>query len=199
MKYSVLVFAFLIGLSPVYAQKDKGMGSDNMYNKKKWKVGKTRMAYGLEVVKLEGEVSVYSMTNIGFESYEYRLETINKTAKKEMWTEAKLEKELKFYEHYKGGLIHLRIGRSSIGAGNTEYFTIIVKDLDENEISRRTLGSDIPSVPTGAGGADVRLWRNYGGEYLEEKIPANFYVYVVDALSDAPPYKFLVKQYPDPE
>ncbi len=87
---------------------------------------------------------------------------------------------IELYENFAtGGLIHFYITRLTIGAANTEWFTIIVKDSNEKEIFRKELEPSVPNTPT-----MFVDWSNYKAIFLDTKIQENFFVYVIDKLGD---------------
>jgi len=137
--------------------------------------------------KISGKHKYGGVTKIEYQSLSQILSETEKTAKKEMWTSEDLQSKLEAYKRlYIGGQIRLDIERTTIGAANTEYFSIIIKDLAENELYRVDLDSDIPETPN-----SNDYWWNISIEGIDKRIRAPFYVYIVDRLEDAP-FKFEV-------
>jgi hypothetical protein len=137
--------------------------------------------------KISGKHKYGGVTKIEYKSLSQILSETEKKAKKEMWTSEDLQSKLEAYKSlYIGGQIRLDIERTTIGAANTEYFSIIIKDLDENELYRVDLDSDIPETPN-----SNDYWWNISIEGIDKRIRAPFYVYIVDKLEDAP-FKFEV-------
>jgi len=142
---------------------------------------------GYSVKNLSGEHKYGGVTKIEYKSLFQLLSEIEKDAEKGMWTKEAKQSKLDTYKSiYKGGQIRLDIERTTIGAANTEYFSIIIKDMDENELYRVNLDSDIPETPNSNG-----YWWNIRLQGIDKRIKAPFYVYVVDKLQDAP-FKFEV-------
>ena len=140
-------------------------------------------------VKLISGKHKYGKTEVQYQSLSQLFAEQKAKAEKEMWSEEKLQsviKELKTTSV--GGWIRLDISRRTIGAANTEYFTIIVKDTEENEIFRKTLDSDIPNAPLSSSGN----WWNIVFCSINVKIKAPFYIYIIDALLGEEPFKFEV-------
>ena len=137
--------------------------------------------------RISGKHKYGGVTKIEYKSLSQILSETEKEAKKEMWTSEDLQSKIEGYKSlYKGGQIRLDIERRTIGAANTEYFSIIIKDLAENELYRVDLDSDIPETPN-----SNDYWWNISIEGIDKRIRAPFYVYIVDKLGDAP-FKFEV-------
>jgi len=97
-----------------------------------------------------------------------------------MWTKEHFQSEIKMEKFiYVGGQIILHIERTTIGSANTEFFTIIIKDSDENEILRKTLKSDIPDPSY-----SNDTWRNFALCSVDKRIKTPFFVYIVDAIEE---------------
>lgn len=140
---------------------------------------------GYSVKRLSGRHKYGGVTKVEYYSLTQLIDELKEDAEKQMWPPGKLETSINSYKSfYKGGLVRLYIERITIGAANTEYFSIIIKDLNEDELYRVELDSDIPSYSSDN-------WWNYGYVYVNKKIKAPFYVYVIDRLQDAP-FKFEV-------
>ena len=130
-------------------------------------------------------------TNIGYETFQQVIDKVLKRAIDEMWSEDKKNSTLETYATFMpGGYIHLAISRTTIGAANTEWFTIIVQDSSEKEIYRKTLKSDIADTPS-YGNAN---WSNSAIVSIQVPLKKPFYVYVIDALGTKNKrFKFLIK------
>ena len=142
---------------------------------------------GYSVKKLAGKHKYGGITKIEYKSLSQILSELEKEAEKEMWTKEENQSKIDAYKSIsKGGQIRLDIERTTIGAANTEYFSIIIKDIDEKELCRFDLDSDIPETPN-----SNDYWWNISIQQIDKRIKAPFYVYVVDRLEDAP-FKFEV-------
>jgi hypothetical protein len=139
-------------------------------------------------ISLMGSNPQSGKTAVKYESLWQRLEDIDEKGKKMMWTKEKIKDERDYaIRMNRGGRITLEVERKTRGAAETKYFTIIVKDTDENEISRETLANSSPSYQSG------NYW-NMGWSHMGSRttIPAPFYVYVVDEITEHA-YKFMVE------
>ncbi|MCI1265107.1 MAG: hypothetical protein LKG19_00950 [Saprospiraceae bacterium] len=140
---------------------------------------------GYSIKKLSGKHKYGGVTKIEYQSLAQLIDEAKKQSEKEMWPKEKLQSTIDVYKSgWKGGLVRLYIERTTIGSANTEMFSIIMKDTNENELFRVELDSDIPEYSSDN-------WWNYGYAYIDKRIKVPFYVYVVDRLEDAP-FKFEV-------
>jgi len=136
---------------------------------------------GYSVKKISGKHNGYGeKTEIEYQSLPQILAETKKESEKEMWTKEHFQSEIKMEKFiYVGGQIILHIERTTIGSANTEFFTIIIKDSDENEILRKTLKSDIPDPSY-----SNDTWRNFALCSVDKRIKTPFFVYVVDAIEE---------------
>ncbi len=142
---------------------------------------------GYSIRRISGNHKYGGVTKIEYKSLSQILSETEKNAEKEMWTSKDKQSKIETYKSfYKGGEIRLDIERTTIGAANTEFFSIIIKDLAENELYRVNLDSDIPETPN-----SNDYWWNISIQGIDKRIKAPFYVYIVDRLEDAP-FKFEV-------
>jgi hypothetical protein len=140
---------------------------------------------GYSVKKLSGKHKYGGVTKVEYQSLTDLIAEAKKESQKEMWTKEKLQSRVDAYKSACiGGKIRLDIERTTIGSANTEMFSIIIKDINENELYRVNLDSSIPNYSS-------ENWWNIGFCYIDIRIKAPFYVYVVDKLEDAP-FKFEV-------
>jgi hypothetical protein len=145
-----------------------------------WAPGSSKVIYGSEIKKLEGKNGTFQgITNVAFRSPEYFRDDYKKTAAEEMWTSEQLEDALNEIENsYPGGMVVLYILRSTRGSADTDNFTIIIKNSNEEEIFRETLEDDFPEYSNG------NYW-NFGYVSITEKLTGKNYIYVVDAFGDS--------------
>jgi hypothetical protein len=147
---------------------------------------------GYEVKMLEHgykKFKQYSKTTLEYETLWDIINQFAEKSKKEMWEPEKFGEKINPIKNIaKGGVLTLRISRINIDAGNTELFTVIVKDTSDNELYRQALDSDVPEVP----GSDD-LWWNIATIPLPKKIQTPFYVYVIDKFADNP-FKFIISE-----
>jgi hypothetical protein len=125
------------------------------------------------------------VTKIVYQSLPQLFNEVRKLSKKQMWTKEKLQSTLAWYKNNCiGGQIRLYIERITIGSANTDMFSIIVNGMKGNELYRIDLDNHIPQYSSD-------WWWNYGYAYINKRIKAPFYVYIVDKLEDIP-FKFEV-------
>lgn len=142
---------------------------------------------GYSVKKLSGKHKYGGSTKIEYQSLPQLLDETKKRSEKEMWTKEQFQSEIEMRKIASaGGQIRLDIERTTIGSANTEYFTVIIKDSEENELFRETLKSDVPNPSRSNDN-----WWNIALCSVDKRIKAPFYVYIVDALEEAP-FKFEV-------
>lgn len=178
MRMLIASFFLTLLVSPVFSQIESQLW------KAGWKAGKNRKMGNHEILKVEG-IEKYGYTNIQYMS---RIDVINETkrrADKEMWTAEKLQKTLGLFDSTKyGGRIVLSIGRITIGAANTKYFTIIIKDKDGNEVFRKKFDEAIPEVPS----SGSEIWTNIKSESVWDVVLSTpFDVFIIDAIDDENP------------
>ena len=198
MKIKVLITTFLFGVFLISCDSiDKKLKSrtemaDSIKKAKEFELEQMRqdsieamLIKGYSVKKLSGKHKYGGVTKIEYKSCQQLIDEVKERADKQMWANEVLQSNLDFYKRTcKAGQVILYIERTTIGSANTEYFTIIIKDKNENELYRKELENDIPEYSSD-------WWWNYGYAYLDKRIKAPFYVYVVDRLEDAP-FKFEV-------
>ena len=139
------------------------------------------------VKKISGKHKYGGSTKIEYQSLQQLITETKKQSEKEMWTKEQFQSRIEALKAVSiGGRIRLDIERITIGSANTEYFTIIIQDSSENELFRKTLESDIPNPSPSSDN-----WWNIAICSVDKRIKAPFYVYIIDALEEAP-FKFEV-------
>ena len=179
-----LLFAMLFAIVS-YGQIDKEM------MKKSWKPGKEKEIYGNQIKKHLGKNDGYGMTNVGYQTVDQLVKDLEQKADDEMWTPEKKNETIESFKKFAvGGLIHLYITRLTIDAANTEMFTVIVKDSEDNEeIFRKELKSDIPHTPS----SGSNFWWNYTSIPINVETGDKVFIYIVDRLGrDNNKHKFEV-------
>ncbi len=186
MKALLMLLACLPLLS--FSQTDKNL--TRIY----WSTGKEKVVYGHGVLRIKGfNANASNVTNIGYQTKEQLSVQYKQTAEKQMWTEDKLNSMLDLINNnYKGGRLALYIQRGTIAAANTEYFTIIVKTKNEEEIFRKELESNTPNSHISGSRYGGNYWWNFGETSIRKAIEIPFYIYVVDKLHSEI-YKFEIK------
>ena len=130
------------------------------------------------------------ITSIAYQDLNQILNEIKTTAKKENWSEEKLNKEIENNKQTaQGGRILLYLTRYSEDRANTKWFFIIIRDKNDKEIWRVDLPYQAPELPDGRG------WWNFIIVNIDKKIEEPFYVYVDDKQSNQlSDFKFLVDE-----
>lgn len=142
---------------------------------------------GYGVKKISGKHKYGGSTKIEYQSLQQLIAETKKKSEGEMWTKEQFQSTIAALKSVSiGGQIRLDIERTTIGSANTEFFTIVIKDSSENELFRKTLDSDTPNPSRSNDN-----WWNIALCTVDKKIKAPFYVYIVDALEEAP-FKFEV-------
>ena len=180
-----LIIAFISGLimlaNECAAQTDTFIG-------RKWKEGKEIRFGNHTIVKVQSKG--YGYTNIFYSDSSELIQKAIKSGKEKMQSASEIEAKIRDIKARKpGGELLLYIGRLTIGSGNTEYFRIVVQDMNGNELMNHKLGEDIPEVP----GMD-QLWWNIDITSLPEEISKPFIVFVIDELDDKnPKHQFIIR------
>ena len=136
---------------------------------------------GYSVKKISGKHKCYGdSTKIEYQSLSQILAETKKKSEKIMWTKKHFQSEIKIRKDAcVGGQIILYIERITKESAKTKYFTIIIKDSDENEIFRETLDSDFALQSLSNDN-----WWNISVCSLDKRIKTPFFVYVVDAIEE---------------
>jgi hypothetical protein len=184
MRKSFLTIVLLITVSSLFAQDETVL-----YTSNKWKGGQEKTIYGHTIWKDVNPTS-YGYTHISFKDSTTMINEIIKRGKDQMVPQAEINNDLKTLRKLApGGIINIYIGRLTIGAANTEYFSIVIQDDAGNEVYREALGEDIPETPKGSG-----YWWNTGSIFIPTVLKTPFHVYVIDRLDEKNPQThFIVK------
>lgn len=139
------------------------------------KLGDTVAVANVNITKVEGQTKS-GYTDIEYTLPKYLAGEINQLADDEMWDEKKKAAALAFSKaNQKGGKIKVSIGRSTMGAANTKWFTIIIKKNGQ-EVLRRQLAEE--SAKPGP------FWWNISIVSIGKPIELPFDVYIIDAVSE---------------
>lgn len=135
---------------------------------------------GYSVKKISGNHKYGGKTKIKYTSLSQMISDLEKKAEKEMTSKEDLKYDIDLYKRTSfGGQIRLDIDRGTIGAADTEGFTIIVKDInDEKELFRQKLGSKTPNYYSSRDD-----WWNIALINFDKRIKAPFHVYVIDPIT----------------
>ncbi len=144
---------------------------------------------GYSVEKISGTHKYSGTTDIKYKSLAQLIKETTTESEKEMWTKEDLDKRISFLRNSSvGGRISLFVERRTLEAAKTNRYTVIIRDLEENEIFRKKFESTVtPEMP----GVVSDDWWNADYCDIEKKIKAPFYVYIVESGQDAP-FKFKV-------
>lgn len=146
-----------------------------------WREGKEKYIYTNFVFRHQGRNDIGGATNIGYQTPQQLQSEMLEKANNEMWTKEKIEQTLQVFDPKKiSFVIHFYLTRLTINSANTENFTIIVMDsLNQNELFRKQLDSDVPQIPP----YGSSYWWNYDMIYVPKGISGRVYIYVIDGLS----------------
>lgn len=135
---------------------------------------------GYSVKKISGNHKYGGKTKIKYTSLFQMISDLEKKAEKEMMSKEDVNEQMNFFKSTSfGGQIQLDIDRGTIGAADTEGFTIIVKDInDEKELFRQKLGSKTPNYYNSSDD-----WWNIAIINFNKRIKAPFHVYVIDPVT----------------
>ena len=150
---------------------------------KLWKTGKVKDIGGYSILREEGPR--LATPYIYFEGREGLMEDMQSRAEMEMWTPEEIQGRLSALEGIVG-YVHLKIVGSSIEAANTENFSVIIQDMDGNELYRERLEPSVPDYEV----LDLHTsWTNYGSVSVPGSVSLPFRVFIVDHYQTEPEYK----------
>lgn len=139
-----------------------------------------------KVTRISGSNKNGETTKVVYKSCTQLIAETNEKSQREMWTQEKLQDRINYIKSSSiGGRIILSIERLSLESANTKWFTIIVKNHDEEELFRQTLDSYVPDLEDKIDD----YWWNMGTASINKKLKTPFYVYVVESGAKAP-FKF---------
>lgn len=111
----------------------------------------------------------------------------NKEADLKMWSAE--QKETERLKYPKGGCLILEINRMSIGAADTDGFTIVAQDNTGKEVFRKELKTSVASPVFLSG---LTYWQNFAAASLPEELKTGSVVYVIDSLNGLR-FEYLIK------
>lgn len=142
---------------------------------------------GYSVKKISGQHKYGGVTKVQYMNLQQVLQKLKADGEKQMETPEMMKEKVMAYKSTSlGGQIQLDVERITIGAADLKQFTIIVKDVEEKELFRKDLESSVPEYSSSNDN-----WWNLDLIQVGNKLPAHFFVYVIDRLEDAP-FKFEV-------
>lgn len=116
-----------------------------------------------------------------FVSYHGRVAYLKRKASNELWSDQKLEQEVK--QLSKESEIIVKIESYSIGSANTKYWELVIQTMDGNEIARAKGYDRIASYyPPNTG--YHRGWWNFMLIRINAKYKPPFKLFVIDKLSN---------------
>lgn len=146
-----------------------------------WKEGETKNVYGHQILRVSG-VNTYGYTNISFSSSQDLIEMVKSEGEEQMRLKEEIQKDVDMYSSI-SGTITLYIGRITLSAANPENLTMIVQDINGNELERKSFKSDIPETP----GSDKYWWNTATMILMNKKIKPPFNVFVIDRIDSTNP------------
>lgn len=126
-------------------------------------------------------------TAIGYETPAELAANFEKEAQLNMWTDQ--DKQTKKATLPAGGVLRLGIMRQTLGAADTKFFTVVVRNEKGEEVLRKELESSVPSYLPVAG---VSFYRNLALLPIQEPLKTGYTVYVIDAVLQRR-HEYLVK------
>lgn len=114
-------------------------------------------------------------------------EAFEKKATLNMWTAEQKAEETKKVPA--GGWLILDIGRATIGAADTRYFTVVIQDTEGNEVLRKQLESSV-ARPLFSG--SVTTWKNSEVLWMYDPLKTGYKVFVIDAINKTR-YEYLIQ------
>ncbi len=148
-----------------------------------WKTGKAKEIKGYSILREEGLGR--STPYIYYEDTKYRLSQLEIRAESEMWEESK-RRANEIGIMGSSGIIKLKITASTIEAGDTDNFTVIVKSIEGEELFRQRLESSVPDYSIING---ITYWTNYASLVLPSGITPPFRVFTIDSYWNEPKTK----------
>lgn len=179
----------LLSLTLLISVYNALIGQSDFIFTEDWPINSSLIIDLATITRLEGENGIRGITNIGYESPAILKLKLKEDAEEELWSDEKKQEEIEFLNSVqKGGRITLFLKRHSIAAANTKFFSLIIHDMDGNEILREDLSERIAEVPV-----KDKLWFNVALKNIEKEMPKKFIVYVIDKLGgDNKRFKFEV-------
>lgn len=149
---------------------------------KLWKTGKAKEINGYSILREVG--AGQGTPYIYFEDRETLLTEAQQRAEVEMWTPEEKASEISALNNITG-LLRLKIVRSSIEGGDTENFSVIIQDMDGQEIHRERLES---SVPDGEVHQYGTFWNNHATLAIPKSVELPVRVFIIDHFQTDPKY-----------
>ena len=116
-------------------------------------------------------------TKIKYKSYNVLLNELYHQKETELWDEQKLQSEIELLPS--GGQLTLRIMRTTIESANTSWFSVVVRDINGNELHRERLKSSVAEFTAGVSG-----WWNIGIVRIPIEIQSGTEIFVIDHLDN---------------
>jgi len=183
MRELTTIFSFIFFVIAAFAQNAEDLPKSN------WALGKEKVFYGNSIARLEGK-NKGEVTNIAFKTFEQLNEDVQGKAEEKGWTEDQTQMQLLGWEVMaSGGVVQLFISRKNADASDLQNFTVVIKNLDEEEIFSKKLDAQA------AQGTDaVGHWWNTALVVFPEATESDFYVYILEETKKGTQsFKFEVK------
>ncbi|MEI6853112.1 MAG: hypothetical protein WCL06_09725 [Bacteroidota bacterium] len=133
----------------------------------------TTIQYG-STVKIE---SYGATAKVWYKSYDFLVSDTKNKAENQMWSNERLQSELKNIPL--GGYVLIKVMGPTLASANTKYWNYIVKDLNGNEITSKHGEDSVPDFTSSQYGT---TWYDYDIVDINNTINEPFKVYVIDEL-----------------
>ena len=146
-------------------------------DKSKFSIGQRSSSHGSTIEVIENRAKA----RIEYKSYNKLVNDIKKKAKLRMWSQNKLNSEIKLLP--KGGLILIHVSGNTIDRANTKWWEYIVLSLNGKEILRNRGSNSIPNFTTSRRTSATEWW-NIDDLPLTNDNSQPFKVFVIDILGN---------------
>jgi hypothetical protein len=162
---------------------------------KPWLDNEKQLIWDHTVTMLSGQkftrykhMNVGEFTTVGYQSLDQILDSLERKAWKESWTEQKVIEKTRYYtENAPGGRLMFFISRYDESQANTRWYFVILRDSADRKILEKDLDYQAPNNPEGLG------WWNYYEFLIGKNIELPFYVYLNNKTSDhLTDFRFLI-------
>ena len=143
----------------------------------KLSIGQRFLSHGSTIEVIETKAKA----RIEYKSYKNLVNDIKKEAKLRMWSQNKLNSEIKLLP--KGGLILIHVSGNTIDRANTKWWEYIVLSLNGKEILRNRGSNSIPNFTTSRRTSATEWW-NIDDLPLTNDNSQPFKVFVIDILGN---------------
>lgn len=150
---------------------------------KLWKTGKTKEINGYSILREEG--SGRTTPYIYFTDSQQLVNDILNDSKNEMWQPEKTEQALAA-SALVSGYLYIHISTQSVEESNTEHYSVIIHNLNNEEIYRKRLD---PSVPNYEIVEHMTIWNNYAVLSIPADVIPPFRVFTINHFTSNDKHK----------